>query len=50
VHPGILTLGLQQLFETIKQREVDENRVYIIHCSYFEIYNDQVYDLLSETF
>lgn len=27
-----------------------ENRVFIVRCSYFEIYNDQIYDLLAENF
>ena len=48
--PGILTLGLSQLFETVRQREIAENRVFIVRCSYFEIYNDQIYDLLQENF
>ena len=38
--PGILTLALNELFESVRQREIDENKVYIIRCSYFEIYND----------
>ena len=47
---GILIHGLQQLFEKIDEREEQENRIVIVKCSYFEIYNDQVYDLLNEEF
>lgn len=27
-----------------------ENKVFIVRCAYFEIYNDQIYDLLQENF
>ena len=47
---GILIHGLQQLFESIEEREHSEKRIFIVKCSYFEIYNDQVYDLLNEDF
>ena len=43
-------MSLNELFESVRQREKDEQRVYIIRCSYFEIYNDQIYDLLVEDF
>ena len=42
--------GLQQLFEKIDEREHAERRIFIVKCSYFEIYNDQVFDLLNEEF
>ena len=47
---GILIHSLESLFSTIKQREKDENRIFIVKCAYFEIYNDQVYDLLTDNF
>lgn len=47
---GILVHGLQQLFEEIDMREAREKRIFIVKCSYFEIYNDQVFDLLNEEF
>ena len=47
---GVLIHGLQQLFEQIEAREKQENRIFIVKCSYFEIYNDQVFDLLNEEF
>ena len=37
---GILIHGLQQLFEQIEEREITESRIFIVKCSYFEIYND----------
>ena len=43
-------MSLQQLFSKIMQSEKTENRIYIVKCSYFEIYNDQIYDLLNENF
>ena len=42
--------SLQQLFNKIRGSESSENRIYIVKCSYFEIYNDQIYDLLNEKF
>ena len=47
---GILIHGLQQLYENIEERERTEKQIFIVKCSYFEIYNDQVYDLLNEDF
>lgn len=47
---GILIHGLQKLFGQIEDRENYEKRIFIVKCSYFEIYNDQVYDLLNEEF
>ena len=47
---GILVHSLQSLFDEISKREKIENRIFIIKCAYFEIYNDQVFDLLNETF
>ena len=37
---GILIHGLQELFEQIQIREERESRIFIVKCSYFEIYND----------
>lgn len=47
---GILIHALQSLFEEIDLREMTENKIFVVKCSYFEIYNDQVYDLLREEF
>ena len=41
---GVLTLGLRDLFQAI---EKDNEKTFIVRCSYFEIYNDYVYDLLG---
>ena len=50
LNAGILVQSLQTLFEEISRREKIENRIFIIKCAYFEIYNDQVFDLLNEGF
>lgn len=41
---GVLILALKELFQRVKD---PKERVFIIRCSYFEIYNDAVYDLLN---
>eukprot|EP00931_Biecheleriopsis_adriatica_P104379 TRINITY_DN79062_c0_g1_i1.p1 TRINITY_DN79062_c0_g1~~TRINITY_DN79062_c0_g1_i1.p1 ORF type:complete len:1191 (+),score=283.38 TRINITY_DN79062_c0_g1_i1:86-3658(+) len=43
--PGVMQLAVHEIFEQIRlQRE----RTYMMHVSYLEIYNEQVFDLLSE--
>ena len=41
---GILLLSIGEMFERIKK---DEEKTYMVKCSYIEIYNDTVYDLLK---
>lgn len=41
---GILVLSLKELFKTIEE---DLDKTFVLHCSYVEIYNDNVYDLLA---
>lgn len=41
---GILLLSINELFERIRK---DEEKTYMIKCSYIEIYNDNVFDLLK---
>jgi hypothetical protein len=43
---GILIHGLLDLFNSLAQLQ-SQKRQAIIRCSYFEIYNDQLYDLLD---
>lgn len=50
LNKGILIHSLQTLFDEITKRERVENRIFIVKCAYFEIYNDQVFDLLNEQF
>lgn len=42
---GILVHALQDIFKEIKR---DESKSYFFRCSYVEIYNEQVFDLLRE--
>ena len=42
---GILIQGLVELFNKVREYQ---GKAYIIRCSYFEIYNDSLYDLLGE--
>jgi hypothetical protein len=47
---GILIMSLKELFHKVSGVNGGETigqRVYIIRCSYFEIYNDAIYDLLN---
>lgn len=41
---GILLLSINELFESIRK---DEEKTYMVKCSYVEIYNDNVFDLLK---
>ncbi|OMJ79543.1 hypothetical protein SteCoe_20435 [Stentor coeruleus] len=43
---GIIIFALEDLFETVS---VSNEKTYYLTCSYLEIYNEQVYDLISET-
>ncbi len=43
-------MSLKELFQKVSEVNGGESigqRVYIIRCSYFEIYNDTIYDLLN---
>ena len=41
---GVLLLSIGELFEKIRK---DEEKTYMVKCSYVEIYNDNIYDLLK---
>lgn len=43
---GIISFALEDLFGNIKNTS---NKTYYLTCSYLEIYNEQVFDLLSES-
>ncbi|CAM9913119.1 unnamed protein product, partial [Laminaria digitata] len=42
---GIIPRMNEELFA--RQREADANKMFLVTCSYFEIYNEVVYDLLD---
>lgn len=41
--PGLLIYSMNDLFNAINE---DKNKKYFLRCSYVEIYNEQVFDLL----
>jgi Kinesin motor domain len=45
---GILILSLKELFMKVRGEQAELQKVYMIRCCYFEIYNDSIYDLLIE--
>ena len=43
---GMLQMGVRELFEKVQS---DKEKAYYLKCSYFEIYNENVYDLLTNS-
>jgi hypothetical protein len=43
--PGVMIYALEDIFKEIKE---DTDKTYFLRCSYVEIYNEQVYDLLRD--
>ena len=43
--PGVMIYALEDIFKEIKE---DKEKSYFLRCSYVEIYNEQVYDLLRD--
>jgi len=49
-NPGILPCTLNDIFISInKKKEFSENIIYNIYCSYIEIYNEKINDLLNNS-
>lgn len=44
LNQGILFQSLRELFSNIEQ---DLDKTYVLRCSYIEIYNEQIFDLLK---
>lgn len=44
--PGLIRLTIEQLFNEVKYKEDDQTRITIV-MSYFQIYNEQIKDLLN---
>ena len=47
--PGIIRLAMQRIFDAIKgEAKINTTRSYLVRVSYLEIYNEEVFDLLSK--
>ena len=44
---GIIPNSFAHIFGVIEQEETDKK--FLVRCSYLEIYNEEVYDLLTES-
>ncbi|CAN0371247.1 unnamed protein product, partial [Ectocarpus sp. 12 AP-2014] len=45
---GIIPRMNEELFARVaREREADANKMFLVTCSYFEIYNEVIYDLLD---
>ena len=42
---GIARQAIDQIFDTIEE---SPNKMFLLKCSYMEIYNEQVFDLLAD--
>lgn len=45
-NPGIIPLAVQEIMDTIAETP---QRAFLIRCSYLEIYNEQITDLLADS-
>ena len=43
--PGVMIYALEDIFNEIRE---DKDKSYFLRCSYVEIYNELVYDLLRD--
>jgi len=44
---GIMPRAFEYIFNCIREKEEKEDVEFLVKCSYFEIYNEQIMDLLN---
>ena len=47
-YPGILPCALKNLFDLLKKEKKEKNIKFKLYCSYIEIYNEIIHDLLGD--
>ena len=48
-YPGILPCSLKNLFDLLEQEKKEKNLNYNLYCSYIEIYNEIIHDLIGDS-
>lgn len=46
---GVNIYTLKQIFKSIERKEIENKLKFLLHFSYYEIYNDSIYDLLNNS-
>lgn len=44
---GLMPRAFEHIFNTIREKEDEEDCEFLVKCSYFEIYNEHIMDLLD---
>ena len=45
---GLIPRTIRQMFNLIKKEEISEGKNYTVYCSFIQIYNERIYDLLQD--
>ena len=48
-YPGILPCSLKNLFDLLEKEKKEKNMNYNLYCSYIEIYNEIIHDLIGDS-